>query len=506
MWGCEDDSIFLPCKKIHLHIYTSSHLRINKKYRILRPKKILIMKEKIQVFDIGILGKMDATEVALQIKNKNIQAKEAIACAIERAQKVEPTINAIVTDCFDTALQNPIPTEGCFAGVPTFIKDLVNVKGMPTLHGSLSIKRKIHKKNEKITDQVLSTGCVVLGKSTTSEFGLLPSVETLLQGATLNPLNIEYSTGGSSGGAAALVAAGVVPFAHAADGGGSIRIPSSCCGLVGLKPSRGRDIESPTSVLPIDIVCQGVVTRTVRDSANYYAQAEKYFPSKKLAPIGLVTSPIKERLRIAMFTETPSGMDSRGDVKNTIFNVGKFCENLGHHVALIPSPFDQQVKMDFMAYWSFLTYMVWRFGKLTYGMGYKKAKLEIFTDQMARMYPKVIFNTNGFINRLKQFTAYYDSLFNNYDVLLSPVLSHRVPKIGYFDPHNNFFSMIEKLSQYVNFTIIQNITGAPAISLPMGKCENGLPIGVQFAANMGEERKLLELAFELEQANGFIIW
>lgn len=464
------------------------------------------MKTKIQVFDTGILGKMDATEIALQIKNKNIQAKEAIACAIERAQKAEPTINAIVTNCYDTAMSQEIPTEGCFAGVPTFMKDLVNVKGLPTLHGSLSIKHKIHKKNEKITDQVLSSGCVILGKSTTSEFGLLASVETLLQGATLNPINIEYSTGGSSGGAGALVAAGVVPFAHAADGGGSIRIPASCCGLVGLKTSRGRDIESPTSVLPVDIVCQGIISRTVRDTANYYAQAEKYYPHPKLAPIGLVTSPIKERLRIAMFSETLSGIDSREDVRNALFNAGKLCENLGHHVTLIPSPFDQQVKMDFMAYWSFLTYMVFRFGKLTYGMGYKKGKLENFTVQMAKIYPKVIFNTNGFVNRLKKMTHYYDTLFNNYDILLSPVLSHSVPKIGYFDPNIHFFSMIEKLSQYVNFTIVQNITGAPAISLPMGKCDNGLPIGLQFAANMGEDRKLLELAFELEQAGGFIDW
>ena len=463
------------------------------------------MKKNIHAFDVGILGRMDATEIAKQIQNKKISAKEAVACAIERAQKLEPTINAIVTERFELALEESTrPTEGCFAGVPTFIKDLVNVKGLPTLHGSLSIGKKPHKKHEKITEQILSTGCLILGKSTTSEFGLLPSVETLAQGATLHPLNLDYSTGGSSGGAAALVASGVVPFAHAADGGGSIRIPASCCGLVGLKPSLGRDIESPTSMLPIDIVCQGVLTRTVRDTANYFAEAEKYYPHPKLPPIGVVNQPIKKRLKIGLFTGTPSGMDSQSDVVNVVLGAGKFCEHLGHSIELIASPFDQEVKIDFLAYWSFLTYMLRRFGKFTYGINFQKKKLETFTTQMAKVYPKVMFNTPLIIKRLKKFNAYYQSLFETYDVLLSPVLSHPVPKIGYFNPENNFFSMIEKLSQYVNFTTIQNITGAPAISLPMGKCANGLPIGVQFAAQVGADRDLLELAFEIEQADGFV--
>lgn len=465
------------------------------------------MNNRVDVFDIGVFGKMDATEIAQKIENKDFTAKEVLVSAIERARKVEPTINAIVTDCFDLVLkQDTFPIEGCFAGVPTFIKDLINVKGLPTLHGSKAMGTKVHKKNDKNTNQVLSTGCVILGKSTTSEWGLLPAVETLLQGATLNPLNLDHSTGGSSGGAAALVAAGVVPFAHAADGGGSIRIPASCCGLVGLKPSRGRDAESPTSLLPIDIVCQGVLTRTVRDTANYYAQAEKYQPNPTLKPIGLVDSPIKERLRIAMFTDTPSGIESTDDVKNAVLEAGKLCESLGHHVSLIPCPFSQQIKIDFLGYWSFITYMARRFGKLTYGMSYNKKELENFTIQMAKVYPKLLLSTPTFISRLKQFNSYYNDMFNNYDVLLNPVLSHGVPKIGYFDPNDNFFSIIEKLSQYVNFTTVQNSTGAPAISLPMGKCSKGLPIGVQFAANIGEDRTLLELAFELEQADGFIKW
>ncbi|CAA6827124.1 MAG: Aspartyl-tRNA(Asn) amidotransferase subunit A (EC @ Glutamyl-tRNA(Gln) amidotransferase subunit A (EC [uncultured Aureispira sp.] len=465
------------------------------------------MKEKIHAFDLGLLGTMDATEIAAQIKNKEIRAEEAVDCAIERAKKVNPTLNAIVNDCFDAPVMQSEKNEAAyFQGVPTFIKDLIHVEGLPTLHGSLGVTTAPQKKSEKNTKQVLATGCVVLGKSTTSEFGLLPAVETLQQGITRNPINLGYSTGGSSGGAAALVAAGVVPFAHAADGGGSIRIPAACCGLVGLKPSRGRDMESPTAMLHIDIVCQGVVTRTVRDSANYYAAAETYYANPKLPKIGWINAPIQKRLKIGLFTGTPTKIKSHSEVNDVTLAAGKFCENLGHEVELIQNPFTQETKIDFLSYWSFITYLLYRFGKTSYGIGFNKSKLEIFTTQMAKVYPKVLFSTAKSIRRLKKFTAYYDSLYEKYDVMLSPVLSHPVPEIGYFSAENNFFSSIEKLSQYVNYTTFQNITGAPAISLPMGQCSNGLPLGVQFAGKLGDDRQLLELAWEIEANGGLMDW
>lgn len=465
------------------------------------------MNKIIHAFDIGDLGTMDATEIAAKINQKSLSPQEVVACTIERAKQVNPKLNAIASECFDSISENlPAYEEGCFAGVPTFIKDLVHVKGFSTRHGSESVREKIQKKSEKNAAQILSTGCIALGKSTTSEFGFLPTVETRLHGATQNPLQLGYSTGGSSGGAAALVAAGVVPFAHASDGGGSIRIPASCCGLIGLKPSRGRDMESPTSIMPIDIVCQGVLTRTVRDSAHYYAAAEQYLVDAKLPPIGLVDQPIKERLRIGVFTNTPTGISSHIDVDQAVQGAGQFCANLGHHVELIANPFSQETKIDFLAYWSMLACMVYKFGKLTYGFDFDKSKLEPFTIEMAKVCPKVFRDTLRSIKRLKQFTNYYNGLFEQYDVLLSPVLSQPVPKIGYFGPENNFFSTIEKLSQYVNFTTFQNVTGAPAISLPMGQCSNGMPIGVQFAANIGNDRRLLELAFEIEAHGGLIDW
>ena len=232
----------------------------------------------VSTYDIGILGKMDATEVAEKIKGKKISSREAVACAIERAKKSDEQLNAIVNYDYERALEDSIQLEtGIFSGVPTFIKDLNDVKGFPTLKGSSAIKPKPAKKNDKIVDQILAiTGSIILGKSSTSEFGLLPCGESLQNGETRNPWNINHSTGGSSAGSSALVAAGVVPFAHASDGGGSIRIPASCCGLVGLKPTRGRNITSASQIVPIDIAQDGIVSRTVRDTANYIAGLEQY--------------------------------------------------------------------------------------------------------------------------------------------------------------------------------------------------------------------------------------
>jgi amidase len=467
------------------------------------------MSTTIHAYQDDLLGIADATTLAQQLKNKDFTAEELARCAVKRAQAVNPALNAIAFEAFEAALLKAASLEveqGIWAGVPTFIKDLIHVEGMPTRQGSMAISDRIHQKNEKITKQLLSLGIVPLGKSTTSEFGLMPTAETLLQGNTRNPLALGHSTGGSSGGAGALVAAGVVPIAHAADGGGSIRIPASCCGLVGFKPSRGRDVDSPTKPLPIDIVVQGVLTRSVRDAIAYQTGLEQYHAAANLPKIGAIERPLKRRLKIGWFTQTPTQMDSHPDVQAAVQNAARFCEELGHEVEAIDCPFSQETKIDFLAYWSMLSYLIVRFGKFSYGWGFKARQVEPFTRQMAKTFPKVLWGSRTIVRRLRQFAAEYDALHGAYDVLLSPVLAHPTPQLGYFDPSINFFSSIEKLSQYVNFTIFQNVSGAPAISLPMAESSEGLPLGVQFAGKVGADRLVLELALELEQAGGFINW
>ncbi|MGH1335009.1 MAG: amidase [Aureispira sp.] len=465
------------------------------------------MKNTIHAYKNDLLGTLDATALAEHLRQKDFTAQELASCAINRAQTINPRLNAIAYADFERALQQAIQVEqGIWAGIPIFIKDLIHVEGMPTRQGSAGIGDKLHKKNEKITQQLLSLGVLPLGKSITSEFGLMPTSETLLHGITQNPMAVGYSTGGSSGGAGALVASGIVPVAHAADGGGSIRIPASCCGLVGFKPSRGRDVDSPTKPLPIDIVVQGVLTRSVRDAIAYQIGVEAYHQAANLPKIGAIDRPLERRLKIGYFSQTPTKMNSHADMQAAVKKAGLFCEGLGHTVEEIACPFTQETKIDFLGYWSLLSYLIVRFGKFSYGLDFKARKVEPFTREMAKTFPKVMFNSRTIVRRLKRFAAEYDALHQEYDILLSPVLSHPTPPIGYFDPTINFFSSIEKLSQYVNFTIFQNVSGAPAISLPMAESAQGLPIGVQFSGKVGADRLVLELALEVEQKGGFINW
>ena len=206
------------------------------------------------------LGAMDAVETARNIANKNIKAVEAVEAAIARAEKVNPEINAIVTKTYDRAREAAAAgVEGALAGVPTFIKDLNDVVGVATGFGSNAFKAHVATSQFPFIDDLLETGVISIGKSSTPEFGLTATTEPASSGITRNPWNVNHSSGGSSGGAAALVAAGVVPIAHASDGGGSIRIPASCCGTVGLKPTNDRYRPArDESRIPVRISVQGM--------------------------------------------------------------------------------------------------------------------------------------------------------------------------------------------------------------------------------------------------------
>ncbi len=460
--------------------------------------------KQINTFKSDILGKHDATALAEMISTGKAQSKELVEAAIKRIERVEPIMNAIVVKSFKTARKHSLkPRPGCFSGVPGIIKDLVYVKGLPTFHGSQGLPNRKARKNDKVVDQIFSTGMINLGKSSTSEFGLLPTVETALHDSTANPWNRDYSTGGSSGGAAALVASGALPFAHAMDGGGSIRIPASCCGLIGLKPSRGRHIDSSTAKLPVDVVTHGIVSRSVRDTANYFAEIEKHYRPKKLPEIGLVKKSSKKRLKIGMFYKNGAGMYSHPETVEAVERAGKICESLGHEVELIENPYGSQVKLDFFMYFSFLSYCIIRFGRFTYDPAFNNSLLEKYTLESATIFAKMKLSAPKAFRRLKAFQTTYESMFEDYDVLLSPVLSHPVPKLGYLGHETDFPSFIDKLNALINFTFIQNVSGGPAISLPISVCKNGLPLGVQFAGAIGTEKTLLELAFELEDARVF---
>ena len=456
----------------------------------------------INAYCDDVLGTKDGVELAALIAAGAIQSSEAIEAAIARAQRVNPTLNAIATETFEQARNqhNELGT-GLLAGVPSFIKDTDHVKGAPTLMGTRAVPEKPADFSSNFVEQFLSVGLVSLGKSTLPEFGLTATTESLATGSTHNPWNINYSTGGSSGGSAALVAAGVVPLAHGNDGGGSIRIPAACCGLVGLKPSRSRLADTDRSKkMPINIVCHGVISRSVRDTAAFYASVEEHNRNSDLPGIGLVQHPGKERLRIGLFTDTPYTTPSHADSVAVAVNAGKLCENLGHNVETISCPFKAQVIDDFLIYWGMVAFFIHHFGKKLFETEFDKKKLEPWTLELSRFYRKNILKSPFTIRRLKKFSNQYNNIFLNYDILLSPTMPHPPPEIGYIGPDVNFETHFKRLRQYVSFTPLQNIAGAPAISLPMGFSRDRLPIGIQFAAAYGQEKHLLELAFELEEA------
>jgi len=449
------------------------------------------------------MGDCDAVALAKRIANGEVSAAEVIEAAIARANKVNPKINAIVTDTYQMARNNVNKLGGgVFAGVPTFIKDNSDVAGVPTLNGTRALQPIQKTMNSEFVNQFVSTGLINLGKSSLPEFGIPPTTESFSQGASCNPWNIHHSTGGSSGGSAALVAAGVVPIAHANDGGGSIRIPAACCGLVGLKPTRNRLVNHDgTDSLPINVVHEGVLTRSVRDTAIFMGEAEKHFRNPNLPTLGTVENPGKKRLRIGLLTNALGGVTVKPDVVNVLNETARLCESLGHSIEDISIPFSDQIGEDFLDYYGFLFFIIHRFGKHVFQQDFDKNKLEKLTYAFSRRFSRRALKFPLVLMRLRNATKTTESLFKYYDVILCPTLSSAAPKNGTLtNPAMPGDILINQIRNYAPFTALQNITGEPAISLPMGTSDNGLPIGMQFSATYGADKVLLELAYELEEA------
>jgi amidase len=445
---------------------------------------------------------MDGTALAEKIQSGEISAAEAVEAAIRRAGTVNPSINAIVTETFGHARKKAaMNLSGPFAGVPAFIKDTDDAEEAPTLMGSRAIPDHVKKRNSAYVKQFLSLGFVSLGKSSLPEFGLTATTEPYSSGPTRNPWNPDYSTGGSSGGSAALVAAGVVPVAHGNDGGGSIRIPAACCGLVGLKSTRGRlkPMEG-TEIMPVKIVHQGMLSRTVRDTARFFAGAEQYWRNPKLPPVGLVEHPGKKRLAIGLFTQTPLGKPCHPESAELTLKIASLCEELGHSIREIPSPFDGNLAGDFASYWGMMAFSIRFYGRFMMNPGFDRSKIDPWTLGLSRLYQKNILKTPFIIGRLKHAAKKFQTMFDTFDVLMCPTLAHPTPRIGYIGPDVPFDEAFERVLNYASFTPPQNVSGTPAITLPLGTDGNSMPLGVQFASGHGMERQLLELAFELEEA------
>lgn len=451
----------------------------------------------VSSFTDDALGDLDTVGLLAALASGDRHPDELRDASLERARATQGKLNAVVD-----WVPEPTHGRGPFAGIPTFLKDNENLIGRPTRHGSAATPATPAADTSPFAKQLQDLGLNIIGKSALPEFGLTATSESLGTGPTRNPRNLDHSAGGSSGGSAALVAAGVVPIAHANDGGGSIRIPASCCGLVGLKPSRGRLI-APADMeqLPVSIVAQGVVTRSVRDTALFLHEIQKA-PST-LPPIGHVTGPGSRRLRIGVVLEPMAGMPLDPDVRQAVADAATTCENLGHHVDAIGFPFDEQFGRDFLRYWAALAFSIDRGGRLLFGPDFDSVQLEPFTKGLGGLFPKVALKMPTTIRRLRAFPQVYARTYRDFDVVLSPVVASPPPPIGYLSPGIDPHTHLVRLLQYANFTAVHNVAGAPSMSLPLGVSRDGLPIGVQVAAHLGQETQLLQLAYELEEAVGW---
>jgi amidase len=443
----------------------------------------------------------DAVETRDRIRSKDVSAAEVLEAAIARAEEAAP-LGAVFEPTYDRARSRiaALATDAPLAGVPSFIKDLAHIQGVPITWGSRAAGRYVSRRTDPFVTRFEDTGLVTLGKSACPELGLTATTEPLGWPACRNPWDPSRSSGGSSGGAATLVAAGVVPIAHANDGGGSIRIPAACCGLVGLKPSRFRLDLKDSDKLPVNIGCEGVVTRTVRDTVAFFDAMESRRPARKVAPIGSVAARPAVPLRIGVFVDAPTGTPVDPEVREAVLAAGRLCGTLGHVVEEIPCPFEGSVIDDFLRFWGFVAWFQVRTGRMAFHRGFDRSQIEPWTRGIAGYFAGEKMAAFAATRRLRRFAKTYAQTLARHDVLVSPVLADPAPPLGYLATDVPFETAFERLRSYACFTPLHNASGAPAISLPLGRGAAGLPIGVQFAAAHGRDGTLLELALSIEAA------
>lgn len=469
----------------------------------------------------------DATDIAGMIRRKEITALEAVDDAIARSEAMQPQLNFMVAPMFERARARAKADNltGPFAGVPYLIKDMYDIAGIPTRWGARFTEvAPIPAASCSQVKAFEAAGLVIIGKSALSEFGWLPTTEPLAFGPTRSPWDLDRTPGGSSGGSAAAVAAGVLPMADAADGGGSIRIPASACGLFGLKPSRRRLIGEQHPAGGIELTAEHCISRSVRDSARLFAEMERVGARAAYPPTGAVSGPSKRRLRIGYAIESIGRRQPDAEVRTGAENAVTLLERLGHHVEPTAWPLDGAALVDdFRKLFCSAALEVTGLARLAInpkaialaslalksvglmrrGIGRKpdESMLEPMTFAMAEEAAKLpAGELEKAKSRLRQYEASYAAWLARYDVIVSPVLLAPPVPIGFITGDTETETVLARVFEFADYTLLHNIVGAPAMSVPLHWTAAGLPVGMQFAAALGGERTLFELAYELEAA------
>ncbi|QIB64568.1 amidase [Kineobactrum salinum] len=462
--------------------------------------------------DVAEYLEYDGLGLAQLVREGAVSAGELARCSLTLAQQWQPTLNAIVEQ-FDDLEQiiDSAPASAVFSGVPFYIKDLVlQAEGRRSEMGSRLAAGLVAPADSDLMRRFRRAGLVTLGRTAVPELGYNCATETVAQGATANPWDPERSPGGSSGGSAAVVAAGIVPFAHANDGGGSIRIPASCCGLVGLKPSRGRVPIGPAAADGLGgFGIEFALTRTVRDCAALLdavqgpGTGDPYVIAAPAAPYASL-APVSQPLRIACGSEAWSGVPVDPEIKAAVAAVAKLCEDMGHHVQSAMPPLDgdafAQANTDLwsahIAHW--VVDLCAATGRKAGSETLEQAMLAVYEHGMGLSAVDLLHTEDCF----NQVNRDFGRFFVDYDVLLIPTVAQLPWRLGEHASSGGDFSArswTDHVFRDTPFTAVFNCTGQPAISLPLGRSASGLPFGLQFVARMGREDVLLALAASLEQ-------
>jgi amidase len=462
------------------------------------------------------LARMDATDQAELVRSGKASPAELVDAAVARIEQVNPELNAVIHPLFDKARRQAageLP-QGPFTGVPMVLKDLLCYSaGDPFHEGMRFLKQQnwVEEEDQYLAAKFRAAGFVFVGKTNTPELGILPACEPEAHGATRNPWNTAHSTGGSSGGSAAAVASGMVPVGHANDGGGSIRIPASECGLVGLKPTRGRTSLGPElGDMFGGLVSEHVVSRSVRDTAAVLDAVHGPMPGDPYAaptpsrPFLDEVGADPGRLRIGILT-TAQATPTHPDCVAAAEDAGRLLESLGHTVeAEYPKAMDDpEVTTQFITLWSAGNAWSLDYWARKTGTPIGAEDVEPLTwalCEMGRSYtaPQWLASREWLQRWSRDLAEWWAS---GYDVLLTPTIAEPPPELGQFDslPDNPLQGLF-RAAGLVPFTPPFNITGQPAISLPLSWNEANLPIGVQLVSAFGREDVLLRLSAQLEQA------
>jgi amidase len=457
---------------------------------------------------------LDATGQADLVRTGQASPTELVEAAIARIEKLNPELNAVIHPLFERARAEAAGSlpDGPFRGVPILLKDLgAELAGTPFCEGSDFAGGYTSTVSQELTLRFQRAGFVVCGKTNTPEFGILPTTEPRRFGPSHNPWNTAHSTGGSSGGSAAAVASGMVPVAHANDGGGSIRIPASCCGLFGLKPTRARVSTAPQyGDLMGGLVAEHVVTRSVRDSAAILdavagpMPGDPYWaPPRRGESFADAAGTEPGPLRIALMTASPTHSVVHADCVTAAERAATLCESLGHSVSPAVLDIDGDAfTTHFINVWAAGNAWVLTDWEERVGRRATEDDVEPLTWALVQLGRGTDAGTYlKSMQELQKATRQVAAVFEEVDVLLTPTLGEPPAPLGTFDsPADQPLTGLFRAAAYVPFTPPFNVTGQPAMSMPLHWNDDGLPIGAHFVGRFGDEETLLSLAGQLEQA------